>query len=331
MAYIQNNNPFKKSPLKQTDPNKYKQTVKKLEGLGLKGGQAKEIKQGKSVWDKVKDAGKWYLDADGDGTVSKGEIGLEIATTFLPIGKLGKALSLGNKIKKSTKTKNLLSKSDDLSTRPLNKKGRPIMGQDAELAHVQSHGSPYYSTGFPHYWNEVGEQGFKRSDVAANRLVYAADDINTSKSLGFNYIGDISERSVMQVTTDGGKKISFLRSTGYGGKSLNWVDEATGKKYKVESTGINYPVMDKVHHIDQKTGKMGGGHWYKHDRGKHLGNWYDGYGIKNFDELGKGTFVPTKDAAGNLVFNEKGVLQGQWTGGKIGEEFIKQTTTIIEP
>lgn len=352
--YTQKNNPFSRTPFKKidplkksTDPNKkldnndnwIQKTLKEVpEGEDGKRPMIPLVAKGiknrlSSRISDIKKGVNWYLDADGDGTVSKGEVAMEAATTFFPIGKIGKVLSLGNKVKKASKAKNLITKPKT--------KGKFNMDERGMLDHVESHGTPYRnmdinpnSTDPLHvtdYWKQVNKEGFKHKDVASNKLVYAADDISNSKNLGYKYLGDISNRSIMEITTDGGKKVSFLRSTGGGGKSLNWVDEVTGKKYKVESTGINYPVMDKVHHINQNTGKMGAGHWYKHDRGGHLGNWYDGYGIKNFDELGKGNFVPKKDGAGNLVFNQKGVLQGRWDGGKIGDELIKQTTTIITP
>ena len=92
---------------------------------------------------------------------------------------------------------------------------------------------------------------------------------------------------------------------------------ATGKLHKVSSRGINYPAIDKS--IVIKDGKKtSAAHWFKDD------GWETGYGIKDFDKLGKGKFIPDGTTRKN------GALNGTWTGGQVGDELIKQTVKIID-
>jgi hypothetical protein len=334
--YVQKNNPFqKKGPLKMIGGKKPEKKINPEE---------KNIKDEK--WT-ASDTGHLALDVlgmiPGIGEVADGIN----ASWYAKQGKYGDAAlsgaamipgagwaAGGTKIAKHMgKLKRVLGFSDkakDVKNVSKTTKGKFNMGEDDMLKHVESHGTPYAPNGnVTGYWNQTNKEGVRNSVVAGNKLIDNAKNFNNTKTLNLKYAGDVSNRSVMEATIDNGQKVSFIRSTGGGGKSIDWVDEATGKKYKVTSQGINYPVMDKVHHITP-TGQRGtAGHWFKHEKGGKYGNWFDGYGMKNFDQLGKGKFIPKKDAAGNLVFNGD-VLQGTWDGGLIGDELIKQTTTIID-
>ncbi len=344
MGYTQKNNPFqKRGPLKMTGGKK---PEKKIDP---------EVKNTKDEKWTASDTGHLALDMLGmvplvgevaDGVNASwyakegkyGDAALSGAAMIPGAGwaaggtkiakhmsKLKRVLGFGDKAKDVSKTAKNVSKTT---------KGKFKMSEDDMLNHVESHGTPHlnkdinpnsrYPENVTEYWR--GNKGV----VASQKLVDNAKNFNNTKTLNLKYTGDIHNRSIMEATIDNGQKVSFLRSTGSGQKSLDWVDKATGKKYQVTSQGINYPVMDKVHHIDPSTGqRSGAGHWWKHETGGKMGNWFDGYGIKNFDQLGKGKFIPQKDEAGKLI-SKNGVLQGTWDGGLIGEEIIKQTTTVID-
>ena len=334
MGYTQNNNPFqKRGPLKMTGGKKPEKKIDPEE---------KPIKDDK--WT-ASDTGHLALDMLGMVPLV-GEVADGVnASWYAKEGKYGDAAlsgaamipgagwaAGGTKIAKHmSKLKRVLGFGDKAKDVSKTTKGKFKMSEDDMLGHVESHGTPFAPNGdVTGYWHGTNKDGIKKSVVAGNKLVDFAKNINNTKTLDLKYTGDISKRSVMQATIDNGQKVSFLRSTGGGRKSLDWVDEATGKKHQVTSQGINYPVMDKVHHINSATGQRGrAGHWFKHEDGGKMGNWFDGYGIKNFDQLGKGKFIPQKDAAGNLVFDGD-VLQGTCDGGLIGDEIIKQTTTVID-
>ena len=163
---------------------------------------------------------------------------------------------------------------------------------------------------------------FNQGDAARQNLFGAADDINNAEkgAMEFKYKGTQSSRDIMEMSVirNGEKKnISFISSTGFGDKTLDWVNPATGKLHKVSSRGINYPAIDKS--IVIKDGKKTrDAHWFKDD------GWETGYGIKDFDKLGKGKFIPDGTTRKN------GALNGTWTGGQVGDELIKQTVKIID-
>ena len=210
----------------------------------------------------------------------------------------------------------------------------------AESQMVKQANGKVVDVGAHNYWrkpvkNSNGEAVIKRNgkpftqeDVAQQKLFGAADDINNAEkgAMQFKYKGTESGRDVMQMSVirNGKKKdISMIRSTSGGNKTLDWVNPATGKKHKVGSRGINYPAMDKS--VVIKDGKKtGAAHWYKNE------GWETGYGIEDFEKLGKGNFVPSRNANGSFQYTKNGALDGSWTGGQIGDELIKQTVKIID-
>ena len=363
-------NTTRSSPLKQTSNSDPKNMFQKFLGKydvnddGTTSGEELKFaaKEGiKSLWSSAKPAIDEMADTGGgaginvpDGKASIPEYAMLAAGFIMPgggsknvtKGLISKAKSFFNKgvVNKTAVNKNVVNNASNkvqkfkMNNQQL-EESFTMHGAESQMVKNAKTGKIQEAGAF-NYWykpvkNSKGEAVIKRNgkpftqqDAARQNLFGAADDINNAEkgAMEFTYKGTESKRDVMQVSVirNGQKKnISMIRSTSGGDKTLDWVDPATGIKHKVGSRGINYPAMDKSQVISNGE-KTGASHWYK-DNG-----WETGYGIKDFDKLGKGKFVPKRNAKGNFEYTENGALDGTWTGGQVGDELIKQTVEIID-
>lgn len=362
-------NTTRSSPLKQTSNNGNKSMFQKFLGKydvnddGTTSGEELKFaaKEGiKSLWSDAKPAIDSMADTGGgdginvpDGKASIPEYAMLAAGFIMPGGSsknvtrgiISKAKSFFNKgvISKTAVNKNVVN---NVSNKvPKFKMNHQQLDESFTLHGAQSQmvknaKGEVVDVGAQNYWytpvkNSKGEavikkngKPFTQQDAAKQNLFSAADDINNAEkgAMEFKYKGTEAGRDVMQVSVirNGQKKdISMIASTSGGGKTLDWVNPATGKKHKVGSRGINYPAIDKSQVISNGE-KTGAAHWYK-DHG-----WETGYGIEDFDKLGKGKFVPSRNADGSFQYAKNGALDGTWTGGQVGDELINQTVKIID-